>query len=170
MSRPRRRDMRDPRRDHDTWEDRADDFEARPFWTIFKWGALSTLIVVALVAIVWALSVGGSDVQGRGNAVRQKNDATNRIQQSENFEETKQDFEAFPAKIKAAKRASDRANKSPDTTDDSIKATELDGIVQQCIDVAHDYNADARKYTAKDFRAADLPDHLDDNICTEASS
>lgn len=160
--------MRDPNRNRDSWADREAEFEARPFWTSFKWALLATLGVVAIIAIVWVLSVAGSGVQGEGNKHRIKNDATNQIQQSEGFEEDYQDFKAFPAKIKVAKSAADAALKTTDTTDDTIRAADLTGITQACIDLAHDYNARARKYTAKDFRASDLPDHLDDTEC-EAS-
>lgn len=163
------RDARDSRRDHQTWTDREKDFEARPLRVGFGWAAKVTFGVIALVlcvvAVVWLFNLGTSDVKGRGNAVRQKNDATNRIQQQERFEDLAADFAAFPTKIQAAEHAVERAQASKDPTDDSLRETDLAGLTQQCIDIARDYNAMARKYTARDFRAEDLPAKLDTEEC-----
>ena len=161
-----RRDARDPYRDSPTWEDRGAELEARPFWVSFKWIVGATAVILAVVALVWVFSVGSSDVRGRGGAVKIKNDATNRIQQSEYFEQTKADYDTYPNKLAVAQAALDRAAKTDDPTDDQLRETDLTGLQQQCLAVVADYNARARKYTAREFRASDLPNQLDSTTCT----
>lgn len=123
-------------------------------WRAILW-VLAVLLVVALVSIgVWGFKVATSDVKGQGDAVRTKNDSVNRIAKQELFEDYFADIQATDAKIGPAAEAA----KADPTT---VNKTNLTGLVNYCLDVVGDYNAESRKYTAADFRAVDLPYQID---------
>lgn len=172
MSKGRKRDARDPRRKYQSWAEREDDFEARPLWMSFKWLLYALIGVLALVAVgailVTAFGTGTAEVKGRSDAYREKVSGTNRIQSQARFEDLYSAWQTYPARLAVARRALDRAEQSRDIFDDQIKGTDLDGLTQQCIQTATDYNADARKYTAQAFRAADLPESLDPKECQQS--
>lgn len=120
------------------------------------------VIIVAVVAFVlvvsaavWGIRVATSDVQGRGDAVRAKNDGQNRVLASERFEDTYQEILAADRRIDTL---ADAAAADPGS---QVAATNLTGAITYCQGVVGDYNADARKYTSAEFRAADLPAQID---------
>lgn len=114
------------------------------------------LLVVALVSVgVWGFKVATSDVKGQGDAVVQKNSANNRIAAQERFEDLYADIKATDAKIAPARKA---VKVNPTT----VNQTNLTGLINYCLDVVGDYNAEARKYTSADFRAIDLPAEISD--------
>lgn len=120
---------------------------------------LRVLLIVAVVALiaagVWGFRVVTSDAKGQGDAVRTKNSGTNRIAAQERFEE-------LYAGIKAAdERVSVMAAAKKSDPSDVIASTNYAGAVNYCIQIRADYNAEARKYTAEQFRAADLPAQID---------
>jgi hypothetical protein len=127
-------------------------YALRWFFAIF---ILSSLLGVAM----WAFGVFTSDINGRGNAIKVKNSATNRIAAQERFEEMYQDGQAANQRI-GAMRAALAA-----TPNDTIARTNLNGAVNYCIEVRAKYNAEARKYTAAQFRASDLPENLNEIDC-----
>ncbi len=112
------------------------------------------LLVVALISIgVWGFKVATSDVKGQGDAIVQKNSANNRIAAQERFEDLYAEITQTDAKIGPAKQAF-KANPT------AVNQTNLTGLVNYCLDVVGDYNAEARKYTSADFRAVDLPSQI----------
>lgn len=114
-------------------------------------GILAVLAVIALISVgVWGFKVATSDVKGQGDATVQKNSANNRIAAQERFEDLYAEIQQTDAKIGAAKQAY-KANPT------QVNQTNLTGLVNYCLDVVGDYNAEARKYTSADFRAVDLP-------------
>jgi len=127
------------------------------------------MVIVAVLAIffallgwlLWGLGVLGAPVKGAGDAYKQKESASNRIVQQAQFEDLKAEYDSTLVKIKPAKQALER---DPDS---QIKNTELTGLVNYCIEVAGEYNAESRKYLAADFKAIDLPATLDRNACTD---
>jgi hypothetical protein len=133
-----------------------------------------TLGILALVlicgGIVWAASVGTSDVKGRGDVHKANNSAINRIQQQANFVQTKADYEGALAKIKVARSSLAAANKANDKKAISQRQVELDGLVQNCIDTAQQYNADSGKITAKDWKDSGMPETLDPSKCNEETT
>lgn len=146
-----------------SWEDRLDDFEAKPTRTTAKWAVRGWVIVVLVIALasvlaaaLWGLRVATSDVKGQGDAEIAKNDARNRIRAQEGFE-----------KLFAAIQAADR---NLTTTAAALRAkpngdlkleTELLGQKHQCAGLVAEYDAKARSFTQEDFRAADLPPKID---------
>lgn len=119
------------------------------------WIVIAIVFVVAIGWGLWALGVAGSDIRGKGDAIKTKNSGTNRIAAQERFEDRYADIEA------AALRVDTLAAGAKSNPDDYTLGVQARGAVTYCQQAVADYNADARKYTAREFRAADLPDHID---------
>lgn len=119
-------------------------------WRAGVWIAVLLLFIGLIGVGVWGFKVATSDAKGRGDATMTKNSSTNRISAQERFEDLYADIKATDAKIGPAKQA---VKTDPST----INTTNLAGLVNYCLDVVGDYNAEARKYTSADFRAIDLP-------------
>lgn len=115
------------------------------------------LLVFMLIigGLWWGFKVATSDIKGQGDAVRTKNSAVNRIAAQERFEVMYADVKASDQRLDvlAADKAADPADK--------VAARTYSGAVAYCITVRNEYNAEARKYTAEQFRASDLPASLD---------
>lgn len=117
---------------------------------------IAGVVFFGLIGIaLWAFGVFSSDIKGQGDAIKTKNSSTNRIAAQERFEDLYQDILASDMKLDAA-FANMTAN-----PDSQVKSTEYTGLVNYCVDVRADYDAEARKYTAKDFRSIDLPAQID---------
>lgn len=114
---------------------------------------LAVIILVPLA--VWGFRVATSDIKGQGDAVIQKNDATNRINKQEMFEQMYANVKASDDKIQIA---SDAVKTDPSYTN----KTNLTGATSFCVQAVQDYNAEARKYSAADFRSTDLPAQIDE--------
>lgn len=146
-----------------SWEDRLDDFEAKPTrttakWTVRGWVIVVLVIALALViaAVLWGLRVATSDVKGQGDAVVIKNEARNRIRAQEGFEKLYADIQAADQRINVTWGAL----KSKPGGDLKLE-TELIGQKHYCLGLVADYDAKARSFTQQDFRAADLPQKID---------
>lgn len=126
-------------------------------WTIVL--LVSVLVLSAVAAIlIWGFKVGTSDIKGRGDAVRQHNSATNRIFAQQHFEDLHQGVQRDVANVSAA-RAAVKVDPS------QVNKTNVVGAIQVCNADVADYNASARKYLERDFRAADLPPSIDNAVC-----
>lgn len=125
--------------------------------TSFKIGAAAVggLVLIAAIAIgFWAFRVATSDVKGSGDAEIRKNSATNRIAAQERFEQLHAEIIASDQRIDVL---ADAVKADPSYTNQ----TNLTGATTFCLSVVADYNAEARKFTAQEFRAADLPAQID---------
>lgn len=145
-----------------SWEDRLDDFEAKPTRTTAKWTVRAwviALLVLVLAGVIttalWGLRVATSDVKGQGDAVVIKNDARNRIRAQEGFEKLYADIQAADRNLTTTARTL-RAK----PTGDLKLETELLGQKHYCAGLVADYDAKARSFTQQDFRAADLPQKI----------
>lgn len=122
--------------------------------------------VVLLVALswgVWAFGVWTSDIVGRGEATKTKNNSTNRIIAQERFEDMYAEIEASSLRIETLQAA---AKDDPSYTN-KVSAT---GAVTYCQGLVGQYNADSRKYTSAEFKAIDLPASIDaSTMCTGAN-
>ena len=114
---------------------------------------LGVLLLLALVVGVWVFRVTTSDIKGQGDAEITKNSAENRIAAQERFE-------ALYAEVLASDRRLDQLAK--DAKDGTTETrTRYSGAVSHCHNVVADYNAEARKFTARDYRELDLPAEID---------
>lgn len=116
-------------------------------------GALIGLIVAPM--LVWGFHVATAPTRGEGNAFRAKESGTNRIAAQERFEEMYADI------LAADKRIDVFATVAAATPNSSIAQTNLAGAITYCQTAVASYDAEARKYTARDFRSLDLPEHVD---------
>jgi hypothetical protein len=117
---------------------------------------VAVIVIIILPAVIWYIGVATSNVAGKGNAIKQKNTANNRIQAQEAFEQSYADIKAADKKVAIAKEALDL-----DPTDPTLR-TNYTGVQQFCVGAVETYNADARKYSREDFRSTDLPQVIDD--------
>lgn len=118
------------------------------------------LIIVAILGIaagIWGLTVAISGPKGVGDAIIEKNSAENWTAAQARFEDMYADIQASDRKISVARDA------LAVTPDDKTLQTNYNGTVNYCISVVGEYNAEARKFLAKDFRSADLPSEIGDN-------
>lgn len=120
---------------------------------------LVVLLVAALVAGGWALTIALAGPSGAAQAYKQKESATNRIQKQELFVQLNADIDGYIAKIRIAKQAV-----AADPT--SVNKTNLIGVEQICVDTVQQYNAESLKYTSRDFKSAGLPYRRSTLACT----
>jgi hypothetical protein len=126
-----------------------------------------------IAAATWGIGVATAGIVGQGEAHKIKESAPNRIVQQASFEQTWADIRKYDQQVKDAARAVDdwdRANAGWQQRDNGIGTLAqqraylvqvLTGVKQQCQTTVENYNADARKYLAADFRADDLPYQVD---------
>lgn len=118
---------------------------------------IAILVIVALIgAAFWGISVLTSAPKGIGDAVVKKNSSSNWTAAQARFEDMFQDVLATDKKITVAATAL-----ALDPDDKTLQAN-FTGTTNYCISVVGDYNAEARKFLSQEFRAADLPDQIDD--------
>jgi hypothetical protein len=124
-------------------------------WRIGAFIVVGILFFGAISIAMWTFGVFTSDIKGQGDAIRQKNTATNRIAAQERFEDLHQEIVAADQKIDLF---ADALKRDPDS---QVAQTNLNGAIAYCVDTVADYNAEARKFTSQEFRAADLPYQID---------
>lgn len=125
-------------------------------WRVMVYIVAFVVFFGAIGVGLWAFGVFTSDVKGRGDATKIKNSGTNRIAAQERFEDMYADVLAADRRIDAQFNA---LKLDPDS---SVAKINYNGAVNYCIEVVADYNAEARKYTAEQFRSTDLPAQIDD--------
>jgi len=145
--------------DLDDW---GDDFHDKPTRTTAKgmvrvWllVGLGIVLAVALAFGIWVVRVESSDIKGAGDAEIIKNEAKNRIRAQEGFEDK------YAAIVTADKNLTLTAEALAEEPGSLKLNTELTGQKMICNDAVGRYNADARKFSKEDFKAADLPDQID---------
>lgn len=121
--------------------------------------ALATALLIS--GGLWALNVATSSTRGQGDAIAQRNSASNWVDAQARFEENYAEYEATLVRIDVAYTAH-----TADPADTTLEQTYL-GTVSYCTGLVADYNADARNFLREDFRAADLPERIDPDTCTK---
>jgi len=122
------------------------------------WLWIVAFVALALIGIgVWGFRVATAPIKGQGDAAITKYSAENWTSAQARFEDMYADIEATDRKIEVAQA---RLDKNPG---DKTAEQTLAGTVNYCLEVVGDYNAEARKYLAENFRAADLPDQINNN-------
>jgi hypothetical protein len=124
-------------------------------WRVGLWVIAVVLFFALIGGAAWGFKVATSDVKGRGDAAVQKNSADNRIAAQQTFEDLIADIKASDRKLDPA-AADKKTNPGNDTY-----SVNYAGLLAHCLDSVGLYNADARKYTAAQFRASDLPAQID---------
>jgi len=135
--------------------------------------AFVAVVIIAPVAI-WGIRVATSDTRGAGNVEIERNSAENRVRAQAYFEQHYQDIQKFDLQIADAQKAYDNfiATNPKPTADDVVAAqiytqqlnsrqVTLTGLQQQCQNTVADYNAEARKTLAAEWRSKELPYQID---------
>lgn len=115
--------------------------------------------LLAFSLLIWggfALKVALSGPKGVGDAIIQKNSAENWTAAQAEFEDLYAGIQSQDKKLNAAAAVLAKA-----PTDKTYQQT-YSGIQSGCTELVADYNAKARKFLAADFKAADLPDQIDE--------
>ena len=137
------------------WRDTKRELNRGMRWGI-GWYILIVIIILALAAGIWGLTVALSGPKGQGDAIIEKNSAENWTAAQAKFEEMYAEIVASDKRVQIAYDAL-----QADTADKTLQ-TNYTGAQQYCIDVVADYNAEARKFLSEDFRSADLPPQISD--------
>ena len=137
--------------DNNEWRDARRDANRVGKFSL-GWVLLIILVVVAVSAAIWGITVAVSGVKGQGDAVIEKNSADNWIAAQAEFERGYQDILSTDQKIMLA------YNNLQTAPDDNTLRTNYTGLQSYCLSAVAEYNANARSYLSEDFRAADLPD------------
>ena len=159
---------------------RSDFKEAMGFdWRPWRWASKGLGIVVLIMivggllsAAVWGIGVATSNTRGRGEAVKIKNDATNRVQAQAQFHVKFDAIKALDQKLTDAQVNLDAFNKAhpgmgnatpydPTAEEQANLQRDLTGAQQQCRNAVADYNASTETFTLRDFRDSDLPFKID---------
>ncbi len=118
------------------------------------------LVVVVVVTVVSLLILGISvitaSVRGRADAYKNKEGGVNRTLAQEGFEDRYANIVAADSRVGTAQEAL-----KADPTD-RVAKTNYKGTVDYCTQAVAEYNAEARKYSKKDFQSADLPEQIDE--------
>jgi len=115
---------------------------------------LALLLLGLIAAGIWFFRVAVAQPKGEGDAHIQKYSAENWVEAQARFEDMYAEVVATDQKIQVAKERLD-ANPDDRTAEDTYYGTKT-----ICLSFVGEYNAEARKYLAEDFRAADLPDQI----------
>lgn len=147
----------------DPWDERAERFDRHPVRTgaagigaVGFWIFTAIVVVGVITFFLWSFGVFTSGIKGAGDAEVIKNSAMNRIRQQEGFEQLYQDIKVADRNLTLT---SIRASTHPN---DDKTATEQIGQQIFCNQLVGDYDAKARKFSAEEFRAADLPKEIDE--------
>jgi hypothetical protein len=173
-----RRDARDRYRESPTWDDRADEFEAHPWWVTLKWVVGVLVLVLVVAALVGVATTGSVFFEGEAakHTVNSRTDKQvyspeNKQAQIAFFHNTCQDVNSQLAVIRNAQQtlATDEAA-AKDVSDPLQQQVAIKNITtdQQDLSAARDvaaksaadYNSRSAQSTANVFKDAGLPDRI----------
>jgi hypothetical protein len=155
--------------------------------TTKRWGMwafiIGVVLAVVIPAAVWGISVATSNTAGRGNAVKLKNNASNRTQAQALFHTRFEGIKALDQKLTDAQGQLDAFNKAhpnvgngtafdPLLEQQSNFQRSVTGAQQQCRNAVADYNASTETFTLRDFKDSDLPFKIDggDPVFTDGTA
>ncbi|MFC0504256.1 hypothetical protein [Micromonospora costi] len=120
---------------------------------------IAVLVVLAVGAAIaigsWYFRVATSGVKGAGDATRITNDGQNRVNAQEWFAGMYQE-------IRSTDRRIDEAYAEVSRKPTEINQENYRGLVNRCIDMVGDYNAEAQKVSRGQWRDPSLPAQIDD--------
>jgi hypothetical protein len=140
------------------------------------WLLVIILGVLALVtgAIFWGIGVATSDLKGQGDAIKQINSGTNRIEQYTHFWTLDKDIRSQAQNVATAKQQLADFNKAmPISKDEPFNISEqrtslqnnYNGPLQLCRANVAQYNNDSKAYTSAKFKDSQLPWSYDPTAC-----
>ena len=155
------------------WEEEVDRWDPRRVKIIIA--VLLAVVIIAPVSI-WGIRVTTSDTRGAGNVEIERNSAENRVRAQAYFEQSYQDISKFDLQIGDAQKAyNDFVTNNPKPSAEDLVAAQiygqqlnsrqvtLTGLQQQCQNTVANYDAEARKTLAAEWRSNELPYQIDDS-------
>ena len=153
------------------WENEADRWDPRRVKIILA--VLLAVVIIAPVSI-WGFRIATSDTRGAGNVEIERNSAENRVRSQAFFEQSFEDIKKFDLQIGDAQKAyNDFVTNNPKPSADDLVAAQiygqqlnsrqvtLTGLHQQCQNTVANYDAEARKTLAAEWRSNELPYQID---------
>jgi hypothetical protein len=153
------------------WEEEADRWDPRRVKIIL---AVFLAVVIIAPVSIWGIRVATSDTRGAGNVELERNSAGNRVRAQAFFEQSYQDIKKFDVQVVDAQKAYDDfvTNNPKPSADDLVAAqiygqqlnsrqVTLTGLQQQCQNTVANYDAEARKTLAAEWRSNELPYQID---------
>ena len=126
-------------------------------------GAIYVIVIGVVLAIIggifFTMNVLLAPAKGAGGVIIKNNSAENRIEKQEQFEKLMAKVETNKALV-----AQHTKTVALDPTDKQATMV-LSGVQSACVASVEQYNAEARKVTSMDWKAADLPDSLTTTGC-----
>jgi hypothetical protein len=138
---------------------------------------IAFLLVIVLPLGLWLGGVFASPLVGKADAYKAKHGAENWTQAQAGFERDFASVKKLDQQTEDAKDDLDAFVKAhPDIGNGSVYdplaeqlanlSRDHRGVRQQCQNAVANYNAEARVYTLRDFRSADLPSAIDESTIT----
>ena len=124
---------------------------------LFKGFGVVAIVIAFLgliAAAIWGINVAISGARGQGDALAQHNSSANWVAAQARFEDLYSEIEQADLKVADAHVRMEREPENR-TAEDNYYGTQA-----YCRSVIADYNAEARKYLAEDFRSVDLPERI----------
>ena len=153
------------------WESEVDRWDPRRVKIILA--VLLAVVIIAPVSI-WGFRIATSDTRGAGNVEIERNSAENRVRSQAFFEQSFEDIKKFDLQIGDAQKAyNDFVTNNPKPSADDLVAAQiygqqlnsrqvtLTGLHQQCQNTVANYDAEARKTLAAEWRSNELPYQID---------
>ena len=153
------------------WESEVDRWDPRRVKIIIA--VLIAVVIIAPVSI-WGIRVATSDTRGSGNVEIERNSAENRVRAQAFFEQSFEDIKKFDLQIGDAQKAyNDFVTNNPKPSAEDLVAAQiygqqlnsrqvtLTGLHQQCQNTVANYDAEARKTLAAEWRSNELPYQID---------
>ncbi len=126
-------------------------------------GAIYVIVIGVVLAIIggvfFTMNVLLAPAKGAGGVIIKNNSAENRIEKQEEFEKL---FATVETNKSLVGQHTKNVAANPD--DKTAKQTLL-GVQSACVASVEKYNAEARKVTSMDWKAADLPESLTQTGC-----
>ena len=133
------------------------DYDTRHgFWGAWKGIGGCVVAVVAVVVVLWGAGVLWAGPKGAGDAHKTNESGTNRIAKQEMFEQLYADIQVADQRVNTFFLALHASGGESYTA-----KVEYTGAVNACNQLVGNYNAEARKYTAADWRDNNLPESID---------
>jgi len=159
------------------WENELERWDPRR--VKFMIAALVAVAIITPIAI-WGIQVATSDTRGAGNTEIARNSAENRVRAQAFFEQAYEDVQKFDVQVVDAQKAYDDfvTNNPKPSADDLVAAqiysqqlnsrqVTLTGLQQQCQNTVANYDAEARKTLAAEWRSPELPYKIDGSPATD---
>lgn len=146
-----------PTNRRDEWRDdiREANYVARASgWRLALWILAAVVFFGAIGGGIWAFKVANSDLKGAGDQTRIVNDGRNRVNAQEWFHGQYEQIRSTDRRIDQA--AADLAAKP-----DDINRTNYTGLVNRCMEMVGNYNAEARKISRGKWLDPNLPAQID---------